>query len=387
MSEGRNAVANLTRRWTWVLVALAAIGTHRAQAEDRFEAPTLLAQARVIWTHADRVYIACSDSTAVVHMGVGPYAAKLTFTDKRDTLAIGYVTAIDQNELIVAVLTSGSLQKAKRLDRIKVLAQFPTIFRNVPPRTLIRVGYPGPERLHPLFECADIQPDTTLLGDAYRLERPGPQDYRLIPTAALDTLLVRFFNEVADEEIALERGDIDVAVFWPGEASTHIREAMGWTSYSSGRRSGIFLTATSARPDSSVPSGAWFFRNESLALGMLNREVFRGDLYLLHAPLYGSLSPRQPGGRFEVMAGIPGRDRIQRYMDGITAASGDSAVGVVRLEVMRTPDHEPSPAEVERRWWFALRCPVISSRSKGATTLNLDFLVNLFTCSSSGTKP
>src|SRR4029077_8015933 len=45
---------------------------------------------------------------------------------------------------------------------------------------------------------------------------------------APDTLLVRLYGESADEEIALERGELDVAVFWPGELSTRMREDPRW---------------------------------------------------------------------------------------------------------------------------------------------------------------
>jgi len=44
-----------------------------------------------------------------------------------------------------------------------------------------------------------------------------------------DTIHVHLFDEASDQEIALERGDIDAAVFWPAELSTRMRGDARWS--------------------------------------------------------------------------------------------------------------------------------------------------------------
>src|SRR5205814_1296313 len=67
-------------------------------------------------------------------------------------------------------------------------------------------------------------------------------EYRFVrdPGAAAtpwpDTIMVGLFGETSDEEIALERGELDVAVFWPGEASARLRADPRWRGFGYGWR-------------------------------------------------------------------------------------------------------------------------------------------------------
>ena len=95
---------------------------------------------------------------------------------------------------------------------------------------VLRVGYPSPPRSSLLFECGSVALQLPQDG-RYWVESIEGRTYRFIRERGVessapwpDTLLLRLFDDVDDEEIALERGELDVAVFWPGEASAHIRE-------------------------------------------------------------------------------------------------------------------------------------------------------------------
>lgn len=308
-------VANLTRRWTWVLVAaIAALGAQQARG-DSF----LLVHANVVWVQGNRVYIASRDSVTF------PPATQLSFRYRDNIVAIGEVTAVYQSELIAAVVTSGSLGKVKQFNKVEITAR-PPEFR---PPTLIRVGYPAPGRKNLLFDCTRLEPDTTVLQGAYRPELFGRGLYRFVrdPSYAVaraqpDTLVVRMFDEAADEEIALERGDIDVAVFWPGEASTHIREV---ADQRFGGREGLYLIAAPSHrgpPRPGMPSDR--LRD---ALDNLNLSLFHGDL-----PRRGGW---QEGGKlepagYEIDPGIPGRDVLQRFLNATvrTETNPDSTIAI-----------------------------------------------------------
>src|SRR6185436_8262628 len=93
----------------------------------------------------------------------------------------------------------------------------------------LRVGLPSPRRSNLLFTC-DAALAVPRIGSAtyardtldatgrrwLRVPAPSPES---VGTRAPDTLSVRAFEDATDEEIALERGELDAAVFWPGELS------------------------------------------------------------------------------------------------------------------------------------------------------------------------
>lgn len=175
--------------------------------------------ARVIWLSAGQVYIAAEDSIPLEP------ATPLVFVSRRDTVATGEVTAVLDRRVARARLLTGALKGGKHLERLRILAG--------PPPALgeLRVGYPAPGRAVDPSRCTRrqvaIDPLTQrldTLGRELRVTRlPGA------PASSWpDTLIVREFDDVADQEIALERGELDVAVFWPGEPSARMRDNPRW---------------------------------------------------------------------------------------------------------------------------------------------------------------
>ena len=338
-------------------------------------ADTPLAKARVVWVSGDRVYVASADSIAQEP------GAVLTFVEGRTRVATAEVTEVFHAELIAARLTAGSLKKVKRLDRLQVMCGPP----EVRPPSVLRVGYPAHGRKHPLIDCPRQTPDSSALQGAYELEAIDGRSFRMVrdPSYSVarswpDTLLIRLFDDAADEEIALERGDLHVAVFWPGEASPHIRAAMGWQSGASGRWAGCFLATTEWRAAVRDPRG--LSSDEQDALARLNQEMFRGDL----VPWPGAPPSRLEGGtaRFEVDPAVPGRESLERFLNQAMPPGAAGSDRVIRLELRH---------EVEGDWRseapstrvFSIGCPVLSAppHRRYVATLDPVTLVNLVVCS------
>ncbi|MGH7681387.1 MAG: hypothetical protein ACRENN_05305 [Candidatus Eiseniibacteriota bacterium] len=387
-------MAKLTRIGTFVVAALSLLPALALDTRDAVADSFVLIHANVVWTQGNRVYIASRDSVTI------PPATQLTFRYKQDTIATGEVSAIYQSELIAAVLTSGSLSKAKQLDKVEITARPPEFH----PPPLLRVGYPATGRKNLLFDCTRLEPDTTVLQGAYRPELLAKGSYRFVrdPSYSVarewpDTLVVRLFDEVADEEIALERGDVDVAVFWPGEASTHIREAMGWKDQPFGLRHGLYIAAT-------VPlrEEPHLYDGEFEALKRMNQTLFHGDLLAApHGVRLTTVLP--PKSRFDVDPALPGRDILQAFLNaGSEVGSGQDPARIIRmhLEVRGiSPRPSGSPGASYDADDLGLgdgpaalmtpRLPVIPVPSLRTyiARIGADQLVGLFTCSRGSTKP
>jgi hypothetical protein len=308
--------------------------------------------ATVVWANAGRVYIA---SKAALALEAGDL---VTFSSGKKTLASGTVSAVHDGALAVVLLGSGSLDGVKKLDRVRILAEKPTMRA----ASVLRVGFPSRPSL--LFACEETTvrppPDAPYASDA--LSR---RSYRFVrdPRRAggvgwPDTVLVRLFDEAADEEIALERGELDVAVFWPGELSTHMRDDPRWRDFLRGTRSRGVLAALSAR-DESAP----FTSADSSALLSLNEEVFRGDLIPWDPATGRAVNPvsttlSKASHRFVVDHSCPGWRTLERSLN--------------RVKAPRPAFGEPSPLRMmyldariyppdERGFLFAVRCPVVSA--------------------------
>lgn len=317
----------------------------------------------------------------------------LTFKDRGKPLATGEVTAVHDRELITAKLTSGSLANVKHPEKLEVTADRSDLR---PPR-LLRVGYPAPGRKNLLFDCAyqslDSSAEYSSLQGFYESEQLGNRGYRLVRDSTVsvvapwpDTLLVRLFEEVADEEIALERGDLDVAVFWPGEASKHIREVTGWK-----RRADPpvlhRLTATVWQRDQTNQSVA-LRDDEWRALERLNRELFRDDM--TPAPGWDKASTSTAPGRFEVDPRLPGHEAMERFLNRAMEASApiDSA-RVVRLYYTDAFPKARGPGGLPFEYWLIVRCPVIGGPKLRPylDAIDTDALANLFQCLPPARKP
>ena len=336
--------------------------------------------ARVVWIHGDRVYVASPDSVALEPGMV------LTFQDRGKLVATGEVAAVHDGELIAAKLTTGSLKKVKHLERLEVTAG-PHVYSSPP---VLRIGYPAPGRKNYLFDCRRQALGFSLRHHLYRVPfdsvmMAGPT-YRLLreqhPSSIPwpDTLLIRLFDESADEEIALERGDLDVAVFWPGEASVHIREVTGWTGPSSGIGARGSLTATVRQAGT-----ADTLRDSELrALERLGHELFRDDL--LPAPGRTASSTSGARGRFQVDGSLPGRDAMEQLLNRTNGpATPVDTTRVVRLHYSETW----RPAGPPERYSLLVRCPVISGpkRRTYLNAISIEALDSLFDCFPATAKP
>lgn len=298
--------------------------------------------ARVVWVRGDRVYIAAHDSLALEPGDL------LTFLSHGKAIATGEVTSVPDGTLALARLTSGSLLREKRLERLRVHAARPSGRAG----SALRIGHPAPPRSCLLFSCdatAPRSPSSPGNRAWYSCEVLNERSYRLVrdpgyvaPPSWPETLLVRLFDEAADEEIALERGELDVGVFWPGELSTHMRQQPRWREFQYATRGWGLVAAIrlgSWTPDDSSQSG-------SLARGGLdsfNQELFRGDLQSYPGPPpAGSGTPQGAQNperiRWEVDPSCPGRETLERFLNRDRRAPGrPDAERLVRLVYLDGP--------------------------------------------------
>ena len=359
-------------------------GPHRSRTCALFAAGAVLAaalaspgeakvrplEARIVWAVADRVYIAAEDSVAVAP------GDRVTVMRGRKIVASGEILMVLTRDLAAARITSGSLTRMSHLDRLSLIAE-PRPLRAMP---LLRIGYPGRIRGSMLFECGRPRVRPQPGGDAYRSDSLGVDAYRLVRAAGdtstlwPDTIQVRLFDDAVDEGIAIERGELDLAVFWPGEASSRLRTAPPWGTMVYGARgvlAGIALDDTRswrrADPRDALEPGA-------PGLAALNQELFRGDL----APwpdADGAAPPAPPGPasanvQFSVDHCCPAGGSLERFLLRYTADSATSAL-ILRLFYLDAPTHAPdSLARAVARF---LRSGLYSSENAArADTLELE---------------
>jgi len=200
-----------------ILLVLVAGAAQAAATASPVGAPLA---ARVVWVNGDRAYLAAPDSIAVQK------GARLVFLSGTKPVAAGEVSDVLDRSVVRARITSGVLAGRKHLERLRILAE--------PLRTpqRVRVGFPTSGRRPDPLQCSQrfLAIDTTThrvenTGRALRITRlPDSSATRSWP----DTMIVQLFDDAADEEIALERGELEVGVFWPGELSAHMREQPRW---------------------------------------------------------------------------------------------------------------------------------------------------------------
>ena len=327
--------------------------------------------ARVIYSFGDRAYLVARDS-AWVTMG-----SSLRFFEKKKEVASGVVLAIEDSTLIIARIASGSLGHVKNLDRIRVEGE-----RAPSPKgAALRVGYPSSTRIQPFFECRRM----TLDPHGYRADTLSTRSYRLFRassgTANPDTLLVRLFDDAADEEIALERGELDAAVFWPGEASAHIREAMRWQGIPNVLRTrGVIANYENpglrALPD--------MYQTDQTRVDSVNTEMFRGDLKPASHIRFVSEHPMMPS-RFEVDSACPGKRSMEAFLNRGRAPGR----GILRFVTYLDEPTDPNLVEESRGRLFLMSCPVLSRPELRPylDSIDLSAIVNLFDCETAARKP
>jgi hypothetical protein len=202
---------------------------------------------------------------------------------------------------------------------------------------------------------------------------PDPNDAPLAP----DTLLVRLFADAADEEIALERGELDVAVFWPGELTSRMRSDARWRDAARGVRAHGVLVGVPAATDTLVVPLA--------DLLTMNHEVFGGDL-VPWSELEPLSSPAGTGApaRWTVDPALPGARVLERVLARSAPGAGARSVRLTYRDVpvaahdsvqaaWRTPGVTPA---------FAIGCPVLAAPSARSLVsgIGADAFANLVTC-------
>ncbi len=382
-----------------LLLGLVAFPLHAsAQGQD--------ARVSVVWARRERVVLAAADTLTLEPGG------RLSFLERGRTVATGEVTRVVDRDIAVARLTSGSLARVKKLERLRVLFEPP----RMPARSMLRLGVPGPGRANLLFRCEGLVLDAASPARGYRTDALVEHGYRLVRGTELtssapwpDTLLLRLFDEAADEEIALERGELDAGVFWPGELSSHMREDPRWRPPLMGVRARGALAAIESVAGTGDDASAAL--SDSLAFAALNRELFRGDLapWGPAQPARGDTRGSSPA-RYLVDPSLPGQRALQVILNRGAAPpparAGSRTVEVAYLDVsIGSPDslalaaaaraHRGAPATGARgdstrvRCVLAVGCPLVCApdfRSR-LEALGTDALVNLLACPPAGRAP
>jgi hypothetical protein len=201
-----------------------------------------------------------------------------------------------------------------------------------------------------------------------------------------DTLQVRLFDDAADEEIALERGELDAAVFWPGEASNHIRESMRWGgSPTPLRRRGVVgATATSLGAADALAEGR-IPRQAEEDLARLNAELFRGDLQPTRYARSDSVSRTWS---FDIDFKLPGRQSILRVLGHAHKGPTESVILTFFDELIEGPPSSETHAD-PILWLYLFGCPVLSRPELRPylDSINLSAIVNLFDCETASRRP
>ena len=284
-------------------------------------------RATVVWRQADRAYLASPDSS-VLETGM-----RITFRSGSRTLASGSILGVVDGRLASVRLTAGSLDAVKRLDRLRIFGERSPVV--VPPT--LRIGFPGRRRLNLVSDGRDWEPFLR----EYSVERTPDESYRLVRGGASvaepawpETLVVRRYDDPLDQEIALERGEIDVAVFWPGEPSARMRRDPHYAFELAMHPSGFLATRDTGLADP--------------AMGALNRELFSGDL--LEWPAAGPALARDLPRRYQVSPQVAGRSHLERVLNRAIPPDAAAVPKQVYLQEARSS----VPGDSSRAAWRAL---------------------------------
>jgi hypothetical protein len=266
--------------------------------------------------------------------------------------------------------------------------------------TTLRVGLPAARRPNLLFQCDSLAKDATRgvwIGSqgahapiAYRwvrerrpaLDAPAPRDPGASPT---DTLLLIPFDESTDEEIALERGELDAAVFWPGELSARMRNDARW------RDPAMTMLPTGVVACVAAPGDTLgILADDMLAL---DREAFAGDLLP-----WSELAPGARAGapaKYAVDPALPGARLLERVLARVAKPGASRRVRLVYLDYPILSETGAGP-DIEPPTWsepgltpvFAIRCPVLVSAhaQEAFRALGRDAFSEFLTCAAGRTR-
>lgn len=374
-----------------VLLAALALFAPRARAADardlaRDRAP------RIVWAGEGRVYVAMRDSGALA-----PGLLVRVFERERE-IAAGEITRVLDGVLASVRLASGAVAADARFDRLEVVLETAP----VRPVATLRVGLPAAGRRAIVPPCDVSRLDASALPRAYRSEALADGGARLVAadTSASaspwpDTLLVRRFADRADEEIALERGELDVAVFWPGEPSARLRDrASGFELLRGALARGALVAG---RPASRPEADAALAARLEHALAQLNAELFGGDLQPLRArdgaQAAPGAAPPAAGGllRYAVDDALPGARAMERFLNRSVGTARTSAVFVRHLDVPVASLDSLAAAGAfgEAAPVYVLRCPVLcgAARAADVRALGAERFANLLECVAARKRP
>ena len=323
--------ASEMKRLSLSLLALAAISMASIAASSPASAATL--STKLVWASRGFAYIVCADSNGI---RVGD---RVTFTDRGKQVAAARVVRVDAGGLATAELESGQLADSRRWKKLRLAVESTPL--EAPP--VMRLGVPSVVNdfayLHLGEEGAHVG------GARYRLDLETEHQWRLVRRSAAseaagwpDTIVAREFDESADEEIALERGELDAALFWPGQLSSRLRQDQRWWDGSVGTRDHGMVVVFSLASDR---AGAPIFPTTE-DLSALNRELFRGDLGMWGAnppsagTAPGASSPaRRP--RLETSGTWNGRARVESWWNGSGASSSPSPTPQILIALLGAP--------------------------------------------------
>ena len=363
------------------LVAAALLAASDSRAEDTARA------SRVVWTAGDRLYVASPDSGAIRSGMI------VRVFDREREITRGQVTGVLDGVLASVRLTRGLIAADVRLERLQVLVD------PAEPRApgALRIGLPAPGRNGLVFSCANARLDLAALPRAYRAETLAVDAFRLLAAdsgqsapAWPETMFVRMFGDRADEEIALERGELDLAVFWPGEPSGRLRQGTSGYETLLGERTRGVLAAL-ARPQDSL-----FAARLAPDMAALNAEMFGGDLLRWPGPEVGTDEPARDarGVRYVVDTALPGKRPIERFLDRRRSALARPDDRTIRLTYLDAPVGQRD--SLKSAWQasgmlalFTLRTPEFCSPELAAVlrALGVDAFANLLRCGAGGSGP
>ena len=370
-----------THRWALLFGTLALGGC--AASNARSPSPS------VVWTADRTAYVG---STVDGALAIGD---SIEFIERRHTVATGSVASLGTGRLATVMIVSGDLAGVKDLKHVTVRAHRATLA----PMNRLRVGFPSAKRGTAFFACRSVElrapagsftardsGATTIFTRDSSSTSVGPWPGRLE---------ARRFDDVADEEIALERGEIDVAIFWPGELSAHMRNDPRWSERPWGLRArGVVAVEWSGTNDPSLS----LRRSASDLFAELDHEAFRDDLTPLPSPPGPVIdefpSPPAPpeslaSVRFEIDPRCPGHFELQRALDRLAPKRSTVVTRSARLIYLDEPIAQARAGT--RRGadgglidpLFSMGCPVVSQpelRPFVRSSLGTYALVNLIDC-------
>jgi len=281
--------------------------------------------ATLVWIEGDRAYLAARDSGA---WAIGERVAVLRGAD---TAAVGEITGVLDGHLAAMRVMRGAIDASRPLAEWHVVMA-PAVL--AAPR-LLRIGLPSHARGNLLLACAQVSLDTAFASHGYRTERLSAHAFRAVRDSLArdgapwpDTLLLRLHPDATDQAIALERGEIDVAVYWPGECPPRLRRHATWGDALVGLRSRGVLAA---QPPPGIRAGA--LPGDDAPLRATIEDVFAGDLQAIESPRLAPADTVAP--RYLADPALPGHRDLQRLLDRHAVASRRSPW---RLVVIDAPD-------------------------------------------------